>query len=54
MLFGLKNRPFDSATFHSSRRGFVPEANVAAIGRPKMAYLDVEKIIKIKVLNGFD
>ena len=29
-------------------------ANVAAIGRPKMAYPDVEKLIKIKVLDGFD
>ena len=46
-LFGLKNRPFVSATFHSSRRGFAPEANVAAIRRPKMAYPDVEKLIKI-------
>ena len=54
MLFGLKNRPFVSATFHSSRRGFAPEANVAAIGRPKMVYPDVENIIKIKVLDGFD
>jgi len=54
MLFGLKNRHFVSATFHSSRRGFAPEANVAAIGRPKMAYADVEKIFKIKVLDGFD
>ena len=54
MLFGLKKRPFVSAKFHRSRRRFVPEANVAAIGRPKMAYLDVEKNLKIKVLNGFD
>ena len=54
MLFCLKNRPFVSATFHSSRRGFAPEANVAAIGRPKMAYPDVENIINIKVFNGFD
>ena len=28
-----------SVTFHRSRRGFAPEANVAAIGRPKMALL---------------
>ena len=42
MVFDLKNRPFVSATFHRSRRTFVPEANVAAIGQPKMAYLDVE------------
>ena len=35
-------------------RGFAPEVNVAAIGRPIMAYLDVEKIFKIKVLNRFD
>ena len=54
MLFGLKNQPFVSATFHRSRHGFAPEAIVAAIGRPKMAYLNVDKIIKIKVLNGFD
>ena len=54
MLFGLKNRPFVSATFHSSCLGFAPEANVAAIGQPKMAYPDVEKIIKIKVLDRFD
>ena len=45
MLFGLKKLPFVS-TFHSLRRGFTPEANVAVIGRPKTAYLDVEKIIK--------
>ena len=45
MLFGLKKLPFVS-TFHSLRRGLTPEANVAAIGRPKTAYLDVEKIIK--------
>ena len=32
----------------------MPEANVAAIGRPKKAYPDVEKLIKIKVLDGFD
>ena len=32
----------------------MPESNVAAIGRPKMAYPDVEKIIKIKVFDGFD
>ena len=51
MLFGLKNRPFVSATFHS---GFAPEANVAAIGQPKMTYPVVENIIKIKVLDGFD
>ena len=53
ILSGLKNRPFVSATFHSSRREFAAEPNVAAIGRPKMAYPDVEKLIKIKVLNGF-
>ena len=54
MLFGLTNLPFVSATYHRSRREFVPEANVTAIGRPKTAYLDVEKnIIKIKVLNGY-
>ncbi|KAK2184069.1 hypothetical protein NP493_283g00013 [Ridgeia piscesae] len=39
MGFDLKNRPFVSATFHRLRRRFAPEANVAAIGRPKMAYL---------------
>ena len=39
----LKNQLFVSAIFHSSRRGFAPEANVAAIGRPNMAYLNVEK-----------
>ena len=33
---------------------FAPKANVVAIGRPKMAYPDVNKIIKIKVLDGFD
>ena len=57
MLFGLKNRPFVSATFHRSRRGFAQEANVAVIGRPKMAYLRppmFKEIINIKVLNGFD
>ena len=54
MLFGLKNRPFVSTTFHLSSRGFEPEANVAVIGQPKMAYLDVEKNHKIKVLNRFD
>ena len=32
----------------------MPEANVVAIGRPKMVYPDVEKIIKIIVLDGFD
>ena len=37
---------FVSATLNSSRRGFAPEANVAAIGRPKMAYPDVEKLLK--------
>ena len=42
MLFGMKNRPFVSVTFHRSRRGFAPEANVATIGRPKMAYPYVE------------
>jgi len=57
--FGLKNRPFEwfvSATFHSSRRGFALEANVgvAALGRPKMTYPDIEKLIKIKILDGFD
>ena len=31
------------ATFHCSCRGFAPEADVAAIGRPKMAYLNVKK-----------
>ena len=54
MLFDQKNRPFVSATFHCSRRGFAPEANVAAIGWLKMVYPDVEKIIKIKFLDGFD
>ena len=44
MLFGLKNRPFVSATYHR----FVPDANVAAISRPKTAYLDVEKNHKNK------
>ena len=55
MLFGVKIRPFVSATSHRSRRGFEPVANVAAIGRPKMAYRYVENnSSKIKVLNGFD
>ena len=36
---GVKIRPFVSAT---SRRGFAPVANVAASGRPKMAYRNVE------------
>ena len=44
MLFDVKIRPFVSATFHRSRCEFAPVANVAAIGRPKMAYRDVEKI----------
>ena len=43
MLFGVKIRPFVRATSRHSRRGFAPVANVAAIGRPKMAYRDVEK-----------
>ena len=47
MLFGVKNRPFVSATFHRSRCGLGPEANAAAIGRPKKTYPDVEKIIKL-------
>ena len=53
MLFGVKIRPFVSATSRRSRRGFAPVANVAAIGRPKMAYRDGEKNL-MKVLNGFD
>ena len=49
MLFGVKDRPFVSATFHQSHQRFALEANIAVI------YPDVEKkIIKIKVLNGFD
>ena len=48
MLFDLKNRPFVSATFHHPRRRFAPEAKVAAIGNPKMAYLDVEIYFKNK------
>ena len=48
MLVGLKKRPFVTATFHRSHHGFAPEANVAATGQPKMAYLDVEKNNKNK------
>jgi len=43
MLFDVKIGPFVSGTSRRSRRGFAPVANVAAIGRPKMAYRDVEK-----------
>ena len=43
MLFGLKNLPFVITTFHRLHREFVSEANVTAIDRPKMAYLDIEK-----------
>jgi len=39
----VKIGPFVSGTSRRSRRGFAPVANVAAIGRPKMAYRDVEK-----------
>ena len=42
MLFGLKNRPFVKANILP----LAPEANVAAIGRPKTAYPDVENIHK--------
>ena len=38
----------------SAQHLIVRAANVAAIDRPKMAYRDVEKIGKIKVLNRFD
>ena len=41
--FWSEKLTFVSATFHRSRRGFAPKANVAAMGRPKMAYLDIEK-----------
>ena len=44
MLFDVKSQPFVSATFHHSRRGFVPVANVAVIGQPKMAYRNVKQI----------
>ena len=44
MLFGLKNRTFVSATFHRSRRGFAPEANVTRSGGLKWPTpTDVEK-----------
>ena len=43
MPFGVKNRPFVSATFHHLHRKFALEANVAAISWPKTAYPDVEK-----------
>ena len=42
MLFRLKNRPFVSATFHRSRRGFAPEANVEASLKWPTSVLDVE------------
>ena len=48
MLFGLKNQPFVSATFHRLHHGFASEANVATIRQPKMAYPDVEKNLKNK------
>ena len=48
MLFDVKIGPFVSGTSRRSRREFVPAANVAAIGQPKMANHDVEKIRKNK------
>ena len=41
--FWSEKLTFVSATFHCSRRRFAPEANVAAMGRPKLAYLGIEK-----------
>jgi len=52
--FWSKNLPFAITTFHSSRRGFAPEANVAAIERPNWHIPMLKKIIKIKVPDGFD
>ena len=48
MLFGVKNQPFVSATFHRSCYGFGREANAAAIGRHKTTYPDVEQNNKTK------
>jgi len=52
MLFSVKNQLFVFATLHHSPSGFASVANVAAIGRPKMAYPSV--ILFYKSLNEFD
>ena len=50
MLLGLRNRPLilSAQHFTASAGFFAPDANVAAIGRPKMAYPDVENNHKNK------